>query len=63
VMKLFQELNVQGVTIVLVTHEPDIAAYAERIVEMRDGRIRRDEPVQTRRLAAADLQEAERSAA
>jgi len=55
VMKLFQELNDQGVTIVLVTHEPDIAAYAKRIVEVRDGKIRRDEPVHNRRSAATDL--------
>ncbi len=63
VMALFQELNDEGVTIVLVTHEPDIAAYAKRIVEVRDGRIRRDEPVRNRRSAAADLQEEERSVA
>ena len=55
VMALFQELNEQGITIVLVTHEPDIAAYAKRIVEVRDGRIRRDEPVRARRSAATDL--------
>ena len=57
VMRLFQELNEQGVTIVLVTHEADVAAYAKRIVEVRDGRIRRDEPVLNRRSAAADLQQ------
>jgi putative ABC transport system ATP-binding protein len=55
VMALFQELNEQGITIVLVTHEPDIAIYARRIVEMRDGSIRRDEPVKDRRNAADDL--------
>ncbi|HEY6136362.1 MAG TPA: ABC transporter ATP-binding protein [Thermoanaerobaculia bacterium] len=55
VMALFQELNEQGITIVLVTHEPDIAVYAKRIVEVRDGRIRRDEPVRNRRIAADDL--------
>jgi putative ABC transport system ATP-binding protein len=55
VMALFQELNEQGITIVLVTHEPDIAVYASRIVEVRDGRIRRDEPVKPRRSAAFDL--------
>ena len=55
VMALFQELNEQGITIVLVTHEPDIAIYAKRIVEVRDGRIRRDEPVKNRRSAAGDL--------
>jgi putative ABC transport system ATP-binding protein len=56
VMALFQELNDQGITIVLVTHEPDIAAYAKRIVEVRDGRILRDELVKNRRSAAADLE-------
>jgi putative ABC transport system ATP-binding protein len=55
VMALFQELNDQGITIVLVTHEPEVAQYAKRIVEVRDGRIRRDHPVMNRRDAAADL--------
>jgi putative ABC transport system ATP-binding protein len=55
VMALFQELNAQGITIVLVTHEPDVAHYATRIVEVRDGRIVRDRPVAGRRLAAYDL--------
>ena len=57
VMALFQELNDQGITIVLVTHEPDVAQYAKRIVEVRDGRIRRDHPVVNRRRAAEDLKE------
>ncbi|HEX9160134.1 MAG TPA: ABC transporter ATP-binding protein [Thermoanaerobaculia bacterium] len=56
VMALFQELNEQGITVVLVTHEPDIAVYAKRIVEVRDGRIRSDEPVKNRRSAAFDLE-------
>src|SRR5690606_684693 len=51
VMALFQELNDEGITILLVTHEPDIARYAKRIVEVRDGRILRDHPVQNRHLA------------
>jgi putative ABC transport system ATP-binding protein len=55
VMQLFQELNDQGITIVLVTHEPDVAAYAKRIVEMRDGRLIRDHSVADRRRAADDL--------
>ena len=64
VMALFQELNEEGVTIVIVTHEPEVAVYAKRIVEMRDGRIVRDEPVKNRRDAARDLAKAdERSAA
>jgi putative ABC transport system ATP-binding protein len=57
VMALFQELNKQGITIVMVTHEPDLAVYASRIVEVRDGRIRRDEPVKNRRSAAEDLKD------
>ena len=55
VMALFQELNEQGITIVLVTHEPDVAQYAKRIVEVRDGHIRRDHPVLDRRSAQEDL--------
>jgi putative ABC transport system ATP-binding protein len=55
VMALFQELNAQGITILIVTHEPDVAQYATRIVEVRDGRIRRDHPVDKRRNAAEDL--------
>jgi len=61
VMALFQELNDQGITVLLVTHEPDVAQYAKRIVEVRDGRIIRDHPVATRRSAAADLESASRS--
>ncbi len=55
VMALFQELNAQGITIIIVTHEMDVAQYAKRIVEMRDGRIIRDTPVTDRHNAAADL--------
>jgi putative ABC transport system ATP-binding protein len=55
VMALFQELNEQGITLLLVTHEHDIARYARRIVEVSDGRIRRDVPVTDRRIAAEDL--------
>ena len=63
VMALFQQLNAQGTTIVVVTHEPDIAAYATRIVRMRDGRILSDELVADRHDAARDLEELDRSAA
>lgn len=55
VMSLFQELNDQGITILLVTHEGEVSQYAKRIVDMRDGRIRRDHPVEHRRRAADDL--------
>jgi putative ABC transport system ATP-binding protein len=57
VMALFQELNDQGITIVLVTHEPEVAQYAKRIVEVRDGHIVRDHPVIGRRRAVDDLRE------
>jgi putative ABC transport system ATP-binding protein len=48
IMAIFQSLNQEGVTIVLVTHEPDIAQHAKRVVTFRDGRIVRDEPVMVR---------------
>ncbi|MBN1541021.1 ABC transporter ATP-binding protein [candidate division KSB1 bacterium] len=55
VLEVFQELNDQGITVVMVTHEKDIAAYARRIVEMLDGLIRRDELVSDRRWARSNL--------
>jgi len=51
VMQIFQHLNDDGLTIVLVTHEPDIAEYASRVVAFRDGKVRGDRPVVTRRRA------------
>ena len=59
VMALFQELNEQGITILLVTHEPEVARYARRIVEVRDGRILRDHPVEGSRRAVDDLKAAD----
>jgi len=55
VLTLFQELNDAGITLLIVTHEPDIARYTRRIVELRDGHVVRDEPVRERRNAAQDL--------
>lgn len=55
VISVFQELNDQGITVILVTHEHDISQYAKRIVEMRDGIIVRDTPVENRRNAREDL--------
>jgi len=54
IMAVLQALNQQGLTIVLVTHEPDIAEYTTRQVFFRDGRLMRDEPVQSPRDAQAD---------
>lgn len=64
VMGVFQELNDKGITIVMVTHELDIASYTRRIVVMRDGRIVKDSPVEKRLHAAEELrklQEEERA--
>ena len=55
VMTIFQKLNEQGITILMVTHENDISRYARRIVEMRDGRVISDQPVKSRRSAEEDL--------
>ena len=57
VLGIFQRLNAKdGLTIVLVTHEPDIAEYASRVVSFRDGVVLSDEPVTKRRDAATELQ-------
>jgi putative ABC transport system ATP-binding protein len=48
IMEIFQRLNDEGLTIVLVTHEHDIAQYARRVLVFRDGKIRKDDPVANR---------------
>jgi len=55
ILALLQRLNEAGLTIVLVTHEPDIAMHAGRTLTFRDGRLRRDDPVSSPRDAAAQL--------
>jgi putative ABC transport system ATP-binding protein len=55
IMGIFQELNRKGMTILMVTHEPDIARYCLRQITMRDGRIVDDRPVADRLDAAAEL--------
>jgi putative ABC transport system ATP-binding protein len=63
VMDIFQRLNrEQGLTIVLVTHERDIAEYGTRVVAFRDGRVRSDERVLERRSAGIELQRLAQSA-
>ncbi len=55
IMAIFQQLNERGITIVMVTHEQDIAAYARRNVVMRDGILLGDKVVTQRALAEAEL--------
>jgi putative ABC transport system ATP-binding protein len=65
VMGVFQKLNDQGITIIMVTHELDIAHYCKRNLILRDGRLVRDELVKDRLMADIEmkkLQEAEAAA-
>ncbi len=55
VMGVFQRLNEQGITLVMVTHELDVANYCKRILVVRDGLVVRDEPVQNRSIASVEL--------
>jgi putative ABC transport system ATP-binding protein len=55
ILEVFQKLNDGGLTIVLVTHEPDIADFAKRGIHFKDGTIRRDELVQNRPIATEVL--------
>ena len=55
VMEIFQRLNASGLTVILVTHEPDIAQFAKREIVFRDGQIRRDNVVEVPRVASEVL--------
>jgi len=56
VMEIFQRLNRErGITLVLVTHEPDIASYASRVIVFKDGKIKKDSTVAKPRVAAEEL--------
>src|SRR5256885_936461 len=56
IMEIFQRLNAQrGITIVLITHEPQVAAYASRIIQIIDGRLVTDLANASHRAAAAEL--------
>ncbi len=55
IMDIFQRLNDQGLTIVLVTHEPDIADFAKRQLVFRDGKVRKDELIESRPKASEVL--------
>ena len=51
IMEVLQRLNDEGLTIVMVTHEHDIAHFARRVITFRDGRLRTDEPIRERKVA------------
>src|SRR5215467_11545821 len=55
VMEIFQKLNTEGLTIILVTHEPDIAQFAKREIVFRDGQIKRDDVVEAPHVASEVL--------
>jgi putative ABC transport system ATP-binding protein len=55
IMGIFQKLNEEGITIVMVTHESDIAAYARRNIVMRDGIVQSDRPVAQRLRAETEV--------
>lgn len=55
IMGVFQKLNDEGITIVMVTHELDIASYTKRNIIMRDGKVVTDEPVRKRLSAESEL--------
>jgi putative ABC transport system ATP-binding protein len=55
IMGLFQQLNDQGKTIIMVTHEPELAAYTRRIITLRDGGLVSDQIVRERRNAPEDI--------
>ena len=57
IMDVLQKLNEKGLTIVLVTHEPDISTFAKRTIQFRDGKIRHDELVAERPVAAEVLRQ------
>jgi putative ABC transport system ATP-binding protein len=59
IMGIFQKLNDEGMTVVMVTHELDIANYCKRVVVMRDGLIRSDTAVTSRFIAVEELQKLE----
>ncbi len=57
VMRILQELNDSGLTLLMVTHEPEISLYTKRLISFRDGKLLRDEPVHERRRASDDIAE------
>jgi len=57
IMAIFQKLNKEGHTIVVITHEPDIAAHAKRIIHIKDGKLEKDELNKHQRIAKFDVEQ------
>jgi putative ABC transport system ATP-binding protein len=51
ILRLFEQINREGVTLIVVTHEDDVAEHAQRIIRLRDGLVESDAPVENRRTA------------
>ncbi len=62
IMALFQRLNREGITLIVVTHEPEVAKYAGRLLTFRDGKLIKDERQPNPDDAAADLQDLDKNA-
>lgn len=63
IMQIFQDLNEQGITVILVTHESHIGRHARRLIQMQDGRVLGDQPIQHRLLAREWLAQPENAVA
>jgi putative ABC transport system ATP-binding protein len=57
IMGVFQKLNAVGITIIMVTHELDVARFTKRRIVLRDGKILTDEAVEPRSIAETELQQ------
>jgi putative ABC transport system ATP-binding protein len=55
ILELLERLNAMGKTVIMVTHEPDVAARCRRIIRLRDGKIESDTPLVPRKVSAATL--------
>lgn len=55
IMSIFQELNDNGISVIVITHEPDIAQYTKRVIRLRDGKVKSDDKIEKRLNAVEEL--------